>query len=233
MIRKYTLQFDIGEKPFLCSNYGNLFKYSNCQKYMEISTIQCLTKYATIKWNKYKLNSVQQFHIGEKPFQCTDCDNGSKWNKCRESVEISQIQYLNKYPALECDKKYKFSSSQLNTMYLLTIKHEIGNCESSLLSDHRENTSQYNVWVNRNYVETKSIRCASNYNLLEYAKDQLPSAKFVTLYMPFSCTECSLVWTCLSQVLEITTYTSNSPVLTLINKRKLLATLKFIHTRGG
>ena len=42
-------------------------------------------------------------------------------------------------------------------MYLLTVEHEIENCEYSLLSDLEENTSQYNVWVNRNYVETKSV----------------------------------------------------------------------------
>ena len=35
---------------------------------------------------------------------------------------ISQIQYLTKYPALECDK-YKLVSVQLNSMYSFTVKY--------------------------------------------------------------------------------------------------------------
>ena len=105
-----------------CSNCDNQSKYSNCREHMEISLNQYLTKVLAPECDKFKFNSAHQSHIGEKPFQCNDCNSRFISCKYQEYKGISQIQYLTKYPALECDK-YKLATVQLNTVYLLTAKH--------------------------------------------------------------------------------------------------------------
>ena len=76
---------------------------------------------------------TQQSNIGEKPFQCINCDNLTKYSKCREYMEISINQYLTIYRTPECDK-YKANSLQLSTVERSPINARIVTVDSYVVS---------------------------------------------------------------------------------------------------